>query len=123
MILRALPVELGFEFDVIGLRGYQLFAISCANANDKETIKLKLFEVFVRARQMGGDEARIAVVCRAPAHDENRTPEAIEDEIRREWDREGKIRIFGEEHLPDLPTHLAEWVTVQPERIGQKRGI
>jgi len=110
--MNIMPVELGFEFDVIALRGYQLFAISCANANDKETIKLKLFEVFVRARQMGGDEARIAVVCRAPAHDENRTPGAIEDEIRREWDREGKIRIFGEEHLPDLPTHLAEWVTV-----------
>jgi hypothetical protein len=108
--MNIMPEELGFEFDVIALRGYQLFALSCANANDKETLKLKLFEVFVRARQMGGDEAQIAVVCRAPAHDPRRTPAAIEDEIRNEWDREGKIRIFGEEHLPDLPMHLAEWI-------------
>lgn len=111
--MNILPVELGFEFDVVALRGYQLFALSCANANDKETIKQKLFEVFIRARQMGGDEARIAVVCRAPAHDELRTPSAIEQEVRREWDRDGKIRIFGEEHLLDLPAHLAEWILTQ----------
>ncbi|MEZ4726047.1 MAG: hypothetical protein R3E79_02810 [Caldilineaceae bacterium] len=106
--------ELGFEFDVIALRGYQLFAISCANADKKDQLKLKLFEAFVRARQMGGDEARVAVVCRAPAHDSQRTPAVIEQEIRNEWDREGKIRVFGEEHLPNLADHLADWLTTQP---------
>lgn len=105
--------ELGFEFDVIALRGYQLFAISCANADRKDQLKLKLFEAFVRARQMGGDEARVAVVCRAPAHDHQRTPGMIEQEIRNEWDREGKIRVFGEEHLSALPDHLTDWLTKQ----------
>ena len=53
----------GFEFDVAFTRGYQLFAISVSTTSIRELCKLKLFEAYLRARQMGGDEARVALIC------------------------------------------------------------
>jgi hypothetical protein len=52
-----------FEFDVAFLRGYQLFAISCSQTPDHSRSKQKLFEAHLRAKQLGGDEARVALVC------------------------------------------------------------
>lgn len=52
-----------FEVDVVALRGYQLCAFSCSTTYRHDTLKLKLFEAVVRARQLGGDEVRIALVC------------------------------------------------------------
>lgn len=98
------------EIDVVALRGYQLFAISCATASDhKKKIKLKLFEAYVRAHQLGGDEARVGVVSFAP----DGTPDRIRKEIKEEWDVEGKFRVFGVEHLPELSKHLQEWFNSQ----------
>lgn len=98
----------GFEFDVIAIKGYQLFALSCVTQHDKSTLKQKLFEAYIRARQMGGDEARTAIVCHAPRHGDA-SPQRIEDEVKRSWDAEGKVRVFGEAHLPNLSMHLANW--------------
>jgi hypothetical protein len=53
----------GFEFDVAFTRGYQLFALSVSTTSDRKLCKVKLFEAYLRARQMGGDEARIALIC------------------------------------------------------------
>lgn len=105
--------EIDFEFDVMAMRGYQLFAISCANSKDKGTIKLKLMEAYVRARQMGGDEARVAVVCRAPANDLLSSPRKIEQELTEQLGAEGKIRVFGAEHLAQLSIHLLNWFTAK----------
>jgi len=52
-----------FEFDVAFLRGYQLFGISCTTSSDHKICKQKLFEAQLRAKQLGGDEARVALVC------------------------------------------------------------
>ncbi|MCB0129576.1 MAG: hypothetical protein KDD78_01950, partial [Caldilineaceae bacterium] len=98
-----------FEFDVVALKGYQLFAVSCVTKSSKNDIKQKLFEAYIRARQMGGDEARVAVVCHAPKHGDS-SPRRIEHEIKQSWDVEGTIRIFGEEQLPQLARHLAGWI-------------
>ena len=97
------------EIDVVALRGYQLFAISCATTRDKKRIKLKLFEAYVRAHQLGGDEARVGVVSFAP----DGTPDRIRKEIKEKWDVEGKFRVFGVEHLPELSKHLQEWFNSQ----------
>lgn len=105
--------EIDFEFDVVAMRGYQLFAISCANSKEKGTIKLKLMEAYVRARQMGGDEARVAVVCRAPANDPPSSPRTIEQEMMEQLGADGKIRVFGAEHLAQPQTHLLNWFTAK----------
>lgn len=105
-----------FELDAVAMRGYQLFAISCgvisdgsgAADGDRAKLKLKLFEVIARARQLGGDEARAALVCGA------KNPKSIEDEVGRDLDlAKGRIRVFGKFDLPHLAPRLREWIASQ----------
>jgi hypothetical protein len=93
----------GYEVDVVALRGYQLFYVSCYAGENKATAKEHLFEAYVRARQLGGDEARIALVCCYS------NPLVIEAEVFQDWDTEGKIRVFGLNHLPRLASELEQW--------------
>lgn len=99
----------GFEIDVAVLRGYQLFAISCTTESKKGGIKLKLFEAYVRAHQLGGDEAKIAMVCFAPSDDVENNPASIKNEIEKEWDVKDKFRVFGSNDILTLQTHLKDW--------------
>ncbi len=108
------PKERDFEFDVAAMRGYQLFALSCTTSSKKGIVKSKLFEAFVRARQMGGDEARVGLVCCAPKDNPENNPAVIQGEIEETWDAQGKVRVFGAEHLPDLQSNLRDWFKSQP---------
>ncbi len=93
-----------FELDAAFLYGYQLFAISCIATDWKERAKEHLFEAFVRARQLGGDEARIGLVCCVD------NKEALRKEIEQTWDAQGKVWVFGRKELGNLPGALREWV-------------
>ncbi len=106
----AVPGATDFDLDVATLHGYQLFAFSCgvlSKLNEKGELKLKLFEVFVRARQLGGDEARVALVSTSP------DPDALQSEIRNEFDPEGHTKVFGQRDLQDLKAALASWIKEQ----------
>lgn len=92
-----------FELDVVALIGYQLFVISCITTSEKKEAKEHLLEAFVRARQLGGDEARIALVC---CYDD---PGRLQSEVSRSWDAAGKVRVLGRDELSDLSQHLADW--------------
>jgi len=92
-----------FEFDVAFIKGYQLFAISCTTKMEHKEHKHKLFEAHLRARQLGGDEARTALVCCS------KNPGDIEDEIRFAV-RDKKIRVFGIKHLKNLADNIKEWI-------------
>jgi len=92
-----------FEFDAAAMRGYQLFAVSCTTESQRGMCKLKLFEAYVRARQLGGDEARAALVCC------NNDPSALQQEIEEDWFTEGRVRVFGRTDLRDLDGKLKEW--------------
>jgi hypothetical protein len=106
-----------FELDVAAMRGYQLFAFSCdvksrSKPSDdlhkhKADLKKKLFEVFVRARQLGGDEARVALVCLYE------DPEGLEHEMKRDVDAEGRIRVFGYKNLARLNEDIKFWIETQ----------
>lgn len=69
--------EIDFELDVVAVRGYQPFVFSCTTAGERSALKLKLFEAILRARQIGGDQARVALVYlqRPPQHP-TRSPRA-----------------------------------------------
>ena len=95
------------DVDVVALRGYQLFAFSCSTGSKKGLLKTKLFEAYIRARQLGGDEGRIALVCCS------NDPDGLEYEMRRDVDPEGRIRVFGSKHLADLVTHVGQWIRSQ----------
>lgn len=106
-----------FELDVVAMRGYQLFAFSCSaksrsKAKDeiykhKAELKQKLFEVFIRARQLGGDEARVALVCLYE------DPCGLRAEMKREVDPEERIQVFGYTHLADIEGHIQNWIRTQ----------
>jgi hypothetical protein len=108
------PKERDFEFDVAAMRGYQLFALSCTTESKKGMVKSKLFEAYVRARQMGGDEARVGLVCCAPQDNPDNNPSLIRSEIEETWDAKGKVRVFGAEHLLQLPDCFRAWFNSQP---------
>jgi len=93
-----------FQLDLAAMRGYQLFAISCIASRraDGET-KNHLFQAYVRARQLGGDEARVALVCCV----EN--PKDVQKEVEKSWDANGKIRVFGRTDLLNLSKSLKGW--------------
>lgn len=85
-----------FEIDVLAMRGYQLFAVSCSTSGSVGVLKKKLFELMVRARQIGGDEARIALVCCA-----NNTSH-VEEQLNQLLPHGNMVKVFG---LNDLVTH------------------
>lgn len=93
-----------FEFDVAATIGYQLYAFSCMVSEKKSKVKEHFLEAYVRARQLGGDEARAALVCYVE------DTEILEREIRRSWDAVGKVKIFGAAELQNLEYHISTWL-------------
>lgn len=92
-----------FEFDVAFVRNYQLFAISCTTSGDRKTCKQKLFEAHARARQLGGTEARVGLVCC------NNRPDTLKEELEVET-RDRKIAVFGRQDLSNLGQKILNWV-------------
>ncbi|MEG4228545.1 DUF1887 family CARF protein [Microcoleus sp. N9_B2] len=92
----------GFEFDVAFTRGYQLFAISVSTTSKRDLCKNKLFEAYLRARQMGGDEARVALICCSDEPDTLKAEMALLDDK--------KIAVFGRDDLMDLSSKIEEWI-------------
>ncbi|MFM6154425.1 MAG: DUF1887 domain-containing protein, partial [Sphaerospermopsis kisseleviana] len=63
----------------------------------------KLFEAHLRARQLGGDEARVALVCFSDR------PEWIKDDMRFAID-DRKIEVFGIDDIENLADGIADWI-------------
>ncbi|NJL66200.1 MAG: DUF1887 family protein [Microcoleus sp. SM1_3_4] len=91
-----------FEFDVAFTRGYQLFAISVSTTSDRKLCKGKLFEAYLRARQMGGDEARVALICCTDEPDTLKAELAVLDSK--------KIAVFGRDDLMNLSNKIEKWI-------------
>ncbi|NHC34314.1 Card1-like endonuclease domain-containing protein [Scytonema millei] len=92
-----------FEFDVAFMRDYQLFALSCTTTDKHSLCKQKLFEAALRARQLGGAEARVALVC---CHDR---PELLKTELEIVT-RDQKLAVFGRQDLEHLSQKIADWI-------------
>ncbi|MBP0002360.1 MAG: DUF1887 family protein [Cyanobacteria bacterium SBC] len=103
-----------FELDLAFIRGYQLFAISCTVSPNKDVCKNKLFEAYLRARELGGDEARVALVCCYA------NPEKIEQDMAKFGIRDSKIKVFGREHLANLAEEIADWVKKLDREANRK---
>lgn len=105
-----------FELDVVAMRGYQMFIFSCTSATweaEKGVLKKRLFEASVRARQVGGDEARVALVC---LHE---NPFGVEQEMaemiggfsqQRRAIPNRLVKVFGRPQLANLAEEIATWV-------------
>ena len=107
------PKENKFQFDVAFIRGYQLFAISCTTDATKQLCKSKLFEAYIRAQQLGGSEARVALVCCASQKDVKVLRTEITNVLNSEADsptKDYKIAVFGRDDLMDISEKIAEWI-------------
>ncbi|MEG4346900.1 DUF1887 family CARF protein [Microcoleus sp. A003_D6] len=96
-----------FEFDVAFVKDYQLFALSCTTDASKGLCKSKLFEAYIRARQLGGDQARVALVCCY------NNPKDLEKEMKVETEvdkKDPKIAVFGCKELDNLHVHIKNWI-------------
>ncbi len=92
-----------FEFDVAFIRHYQLFALSCTTTKNRSLCKQKLIEASVRARQLGGAEARIALVCAHPYTD------ALRSELEVAT-RDRKLAVFGPQDFTTLAPKIKTWI-------------
>jgi hypothetical protein len=88
------------QADVAFMRGYQLFVLSCTTS--KSLAKSKLLEAVVRAEQLGGAEARVALVC------SDEIPGSLKGQV--EDLLATKVEVFGVHQLPSLRDELARWV-------------
>jgi hypothetical protein len=104
-----------FEIDVAFIRGHRLYVISCTTHAKKALCKSKLFEVALRARQMGGDLARSALVCLMPSGDNF---DKLKDDIESVWDAPNQPEVFGYADLQEWqgthgepnPSSLKSWL-------------
>ncbi len=99
------PVK--FELDAAAMIGYQLYVFSCIVSSpgkgESGEVKKHLMEAYVRARQLGGDEARAAVIGTS------KFPEKIQAEVEREWRAWGRVKVFGRYDLPSLTHAFRQW--------------
>lgn len=87
--------NLNFQIDLLLINGYQLVGISCTTSNRKDVCKGKGFEIFLRTRQIGGEEAKAILITRVP--EESR--EKLEAELRIDTGGSDNIIVIGEEGL------------------------
>jgi hypothetical protein len=100
--------DVDFELDVAAMRGSQLLAFSCSSDSGKKRLKLKLFEMQMRARQMGGDQA---CVCLVSTVDD---PTSLQAEARSVL-RSSRLLVIGRQDLePErLTQRLDQWISDQ----------
>ncbi|MEO1389813.1 MAG: DUF1887 family CARF protein [Cyanobacteria bacterium J06634_6] len=92
-----------FQLDVAFMRHYQLFVLSCATSAHPTECKAKLLEAYVRAKQIGGSEARVALVCGVAE------PKKLSNEIK-VANPDIKVEVFGYEQWENLSDHIADWI-------------
>jgi hypothetical protein len=87
--------NLDFELDVILMKGYQLFGISCTTGSEKALCKSKGFEIILRTQQIGGDESKAILITLA----EDNKVTAIQEELSIETGSQKNILVLGKNDL------------------------
>lgn len=89
-----------FQLDVILMNGYQLIGISCT-LDEKKHVKNKGFEIIMRTRQIGGDEAKAVLITRAKNTDKEKTVDMLQEELRLETGGSDNILVLGRDDLKE----------------------
>jgi len=100
-----------FEVDIALVRRHRLYVISCTTQSKLKDCKFKLFEVAMRARQLGGDLARSAMVCLLYGVEKDTgrlRMEQLNNDIADIWEASNTPKVFG---LDDL----REWAGIHGE--------
>lgn len=112
--------DLECELDVVAMRGYRMHLFSCSTDVRRGDLKRKLIEGYERAHQVGGDDARVALVC---CRDESGTwsGPALEAEIRSGIRFSGRVQVFSRRDLANLPEAIARWIYSQQSGVHGTR--
>ncbi|MEQ8189851.1 MAG: DUF1887 family CARF protein [Candidatus Eremiobacterota bacterium] len=86
-----------FELDIVLVKGYQLIGISCTTAGNKKLCKSKGFEIILRTRQIGGDEAKAILICCANEH----VRDELEKELQLDTGSGNNIIVLGMDDLEE----------------------
>ena len=93
--------EREFQIDVALVRGHRLYVISCTTeAEDINICKNKLFEVGIRARQLGGDLARAAMVSLIHGKIRQKKQDVLKIDLLKGdiadlWESPNQIKAYG----------------------------
>ncbi len=93
-----------FESDILVMKGHRLFYITITIAKKEKDNKLKLFEAYIRAQQLGGEQAKVALVTLSL--DEGVSAARMENELRSDLHLHGKV--FDRDHLKDTANFREE---------------
>lgn len=88
------PINIGaekFESDVLAIQNYRLFYFSVTRSENKKNNKLKLFEAYARAQQLGGEQAKAVLVTLYE------DPEGLRRELYDE--RHIQVYVFGPDDM------------------------
>lgn len=90
------------EIDVALVRGHRLYVISCTTDTKTGLCKSKLFEVAMRARRLGGDLARSALVSLLHGGDaKGPYVDQLRNDVADIWDAPNTPRVFGLDELKE----------------------
>ncbi len=95
-----LSSQRGFEIDLSLVQGHRLFVISCTSTMKKDKAlnecKNRLFEAATRARQLGGDLARVALICLLGGRDQNGLYiDQLKNDMESLWKVPNPPQVFG----------------------------
>ena len=97
-----------FELDVVAVLGYQIVVVSCTVGSRQEMIKQKGMEAILRARQLGGDEARAIVLCST----DQISAELIENELKDEMGSASEpLQVWGRNRWRELSEEFLEYLS------------
>lgn len=102
-----------FELDVVAVLGYQIVVVTCTITDDKSLIRKKAAEAYLRAQQLGGDEARTIVLCRA----DEPTGRNLEKELEIDTgSRDVVLPVWGQNKWRNLSANFRQYL----EGLGWK---
>ena len=103
-----------FELDVVAVLGYQVVVVSCdARIPDPEHgvnetyLKRKVMEVYHRAKQIGGDEARAIMICNFDQNAARIMEEELADET---GSTDIPLQVWGNNTWPFLQNHYLDYL-------------
>jgi hypothetical protein len=95
-----MPNGRNFQIDVAVIRGHRLYVISCTTHTKSRRCKIKLFEVAMRAKQLGGDLARSGLCCLLHGGDDNGDyVDQLRFDVNSMWGASNEPCVFGLDNL------------------------
>ena len=98
-----------FELDVVGVLGYQVVLVTCTlftGRGMQKTIKMKGMEGIERVQQLGGDEAKVIVLCRAHQN----AVQNLEKEFYRPGSDSTPVKVWGTDKWDNLSNEFEHYL-------------